>query len=499
MVKKHFFILILSFAAIFAQAQEVNWGPELKQSTKNRIESIVGEDANGIYIYRMKSQLLGNVVPVVEHYNKKMVLKYASPLKELSNRNITVNNFWHFNNRLFIYFTEFNGRKRRQTLYYQEVNKKNGKLIGKRKALVEGRSFNRNIVGQLEYNASADSSTAVVLYSPYIDIGIFQKVPQAKFQIQVVDENFKTLWDTNVKAPYDYDLFDVVRVEVDKQGNAYVLAKVFTKNRRNRRNGRVNYTYKVLTIEKEGEEIKEIDLKLDDKFITDITFKVNRKKQLTCAGYYSDRRSSSMKGSFFFTIDAASKEVITKGYKPFSKKFLAKLTSQRRARKGKELYQYYLDEIILRSDGGAVLIGEQYYVVTNTYYTGTGLNRTANTTYTYHYEDIIIININPDASIAWTANIPKHQSASNRAFSSYAHATIRGKIYFVYNERISRRAPVMYASVDTRGNVNIKELFRNRDEGIITRPLLCRQTSKNEMVLYGERGKKYKFGKVKFD
>jgi hypothetical protein len=338
-----------------------------------------------------------------------------------------------------------------------------------------------------------------VYYSPIIEVGLFQKTPRATFQIQVVDENFKTIWNKNVKAPYEADLFDVERVEVDKAGNAYVLARIYNKSRREKRRGQANYFYKVIAYTNNGETLKEYDLVLDGLYITDITIKVSNKGKLICAGFYSERSVETVKGSFFFTINTKTSKIETKGFKPFGEQFLSKLMSKRRARKGRELYRYYLDDIILRSDGGAVLIGEQYYTVSSTYYTETGMNRTANTNYTYHYEDIIVININPDASIAWASSIPKDQTASTKAFSSYAQATAKGKIFFVYNERISRRSPVMIASVDTRGKVNIKQLFSNRDEGIITRPQLCRQTSKDEMIMYGERGKRYKFGKLVFD
>lgn len=496
---KHFLVLFLSSITVSLMAQEVTWGPELRQSSKDQIERIAGEDANGIYVFKQQSQFFGSMIPVIEHYDKKMTLKYSTPLKQLAKRNIQVDNFWHFKNRLFIYFTQYNRKERKQTLYYQEIDKKTGKLLGKPEKLSEVPSFNSRIIGQLEYGASADSSAAVIYYSPIVETGLFQKAPRATFQIQVVDENFKTVWNKNVKAPYDSDLFDVERVEVDKTGNAYVLAQIYNKRRQERRNGQANYFYKVIAYTDNGETLKEYDLALDGLYITDITIKVNNKGKLICAGFYSERSTETVKGSFFFTINIKTSEIETKGFKPFDEAFLSQLMSKRRARKGRELYRYYLDDIILRSDGGAVLIGEQYYAVSSTYYTGTGMNRIANTTYTYHYEDIIVININPDASIAWASSIPKDQTASTKAFSSYAQATAKGKIFFLFNERISRNSPVILASVDTRGKVDIKQLFSNKEEGIITRPQLCRQTSKDEMIMYGERGKRFKFGKLVFE
>lgn len=491
-------LIVWMLAIVPVMAQEITWGPEQSQNTRNTVERIIGEDNNGIYVLRYKFKLLGGVTPVVEHYNKQMVLTYATPLKSLASRNISINNFWQFNNKLYIYFSKYNGFKSKQELFFQEVDKKTGLLAGAAERIASVASLARTDIGTLQYAAATDSSRAVIFSSSNLGGGLFQRSKPATFTLHVVDKDFKLIWNKYITVPYDEDLFSVEKVEVDRQGNAYVLARVY-KTRKERESGEANYFYKVLAYEAEGEKTTTYDLDLKDKTITDITFKVNRKNQLTCAGFYSERRNSnSMKGTCFFTIDTEAKTVITEKIQAFEEAFLAKLMSNRQARKGRELYKYYLDEIILRSDGGAVLIAEQYYVVTQTYYSGVGVNRVQNVSYTYHYEDIIILNINPDGSMAWATNVPKQQQSSTRAFSSYAQMIVKGKIHFIYNDYISRRAPVMHATVNTAGEVSISELFNNKEEGILTKPPLCKQTSKNEMVIYGERGKRFKFGKIDF-
>ncbi len=491
-------IFIFLLSAIIGTAQEVTWGPEQKQTVRNRLDRIIGEDNNGIYVLKYRAKILGQVMPVIEHYNKKMILKYSTPLKDLSGFNTMVNNAWQFNDELYVFFSKYNARKREQTLFYQQIDKKTGKLAGKRGRITDVPAFNKVDIGNLEYAASPDSSRAVIYSSPTMSRGLLQRPKDMAFTIEVVNEKFEKIWDKLVKLPYREDLFDMVKVDVDKQGNAYVLARVYSGRRQNQRNGEVNYAYKIISYQNNGEKLVEYDLDMDNVFITDLTFKVNRDK-LTCAGFYSGKKTSnSIKGTCFFSVDIASQEIVSKKVIAFEEDFLVRLMNKRRARKGKELFRYYLDEIILRSDGGAVLIGEQFYVVTNTYNTGGGFNAGQTTTYTYHYEDIIVININPDGSVAWATNVPKEQQASTTEFSSYAHMIVKGKIHFVYNDRISRRSPVMHATVNTKGKVSIKELFNNKEVGILTKPILCKQTSRNEMIIYGERGKRFKFGKIEF-
>lgn len=479
-------------------AQEVEWGPQLKQKRREVINRIVAEDEKGIYVLRFDNRRITYSLPVIEHFDKNLTFKYSRPLNAIHNRNTFFNECWEYNDKLFLFFSEYDNRNNVQTLFYQEINKQNGKLKSTPNSLVSVPAQSRNLLGNLRLSASLDSSKALIFYTPLMQRGLLSPNYKQTFTLKVIDQNLGEVWKKDVTVPYDEELIDIEKTGVDKDGNAYLLAKIYKDKRKDKRRGEVNFEYKLLAYTDNGSKYKEYSLQLQDKFISDITFKINAKGDITCAGFYSNRNTFSIKGAFFFTIDKSTSKIATNGLKEFDTSFVAKLTNRRKAEKGKELYRYYLDEIILRSDGGAVLTGEQFYVVSHTYYTGSGINRSPQTTYTYYYEDIIVININPDASIDWAVNIPKSQVSGTRDYSSYAVAIANGKLNFIYNERIGKRAPVMIASVSTKGEVGIKQLFSNKEIGSITRPALCEQTSRNEMVIFAERGRKYKFGKIIF-
>jgi hypothetical protein len=89
----------------------------------------------------------------------------------------------------------------------------------------------------------------------------------------------------------------------------------------------------------------------------------------------------------------------------------------------------------LRSDGGAILVAEQYYVQTvmpnngysmspygynsmyyNRYYYNSPFYSGYNNRrpdYYYNYNDIIVVNIRPTGEIEWSARIPKLQESKN--------------------------------------------------------------------------------------
>ena len=61
-----------------------------------------------------------------------------------------------------------------------------------------------------------------------------------------------------------------------------------------------------------------------------------------------------------------------------------------------------------------------------------------------------------------------------------------------------RRAMVTLVTIDSKGNYEKTPMFKAKDQGIILKPLLSEQISQTELLIYGEKGKVYKFGRVKF-
>jgi len=217
-------------------------------------------------------------------------------------------------------------------------------------------------------------------------------------------------------------------------------------------------------------------------------------------------------------VDGASEEIVKEGTKDFDPSFI-QLFSKRDVSKKKnsepELYEYDLDNIIIRSDGGALLLAEQYYVQAVTSYTrsasGAMMSRTD---YYYHYNDVIAININPNLSIEWATRIPKRQTTVNDGgyYSSYAYAVKNDKIYLLFNDdpdniaindpksvadyTSPKKSAATLVTIGSDGKWKKSLLFSNKQEGVILRPKVCEQSSADQMFLYAEKGKNYVIGRV---
>ena len=89
---------------------------------------------------------------------------------------------------------------------------------------------------------------------------------------------------------------------------------------------------------------------------------------------------------------------------------------------------------------------------------------------------------------------------------------VRDKIYFIYNDHVKNFDPeedrlhdfdfgssvIAISQLSTNGSIQTFPIFSPRGANILTRPKVCRQTGRKEMVIYGENGKKFKFANLQF-
>ena len=215
--------------------------------------------------------------------------------------------------------------------------------------------------------------------------------------------------------------------------------------------------------------------------------------------------------TFTFTIENESGDLRNKRLTPFSDSFLRKMIGDRQTDKGRGLSDYYLDRLIVRGDGGMVLVGEEFYTVTRTTTNSQGLT----SSYTmYYYLDILVVNVGPDGEVEWYKNIPKRQIGRTSEFSSYRMMIEGGKLHFLFNDHEdniasnhkgklrnftgSKRGRLGMVTLDAAGNMTSNALVKSKEVGVYMMPGLSIQYSNKNMLIYAEKRKKYRFGRLTF-
>lgn len=512
------FIVSGFFAVVSAVAQEaeVMMGPELQYAKRSTLKGIVGYDQTGFYALRTNA--LSSKLNIVKYNNDLKEVKSVHHSLKIGEDKRAYKAIVQLNERLFLLTNFSNKKTKRNTLYAQEIDKES-LSIGKNQMALADIDFakeRKSNSGSFRISVSRDSSKFLVYYELPWNRG-----ESEKFGFKVYDETMKLLWKKEVTLPYLEELFEPKDYEVTNDGKVLMLGRVFADKKKLERRGKPNYTYHILSYTKE-EPVVDYPIKNADKYFVDMAVTADGDGNIICAGFYSKNGTYSVEGSYYVKLNSSTKSILVESFKEFGLDFLkqnltekGKKKMEKNAKKGNdtELFHIDLDDIVLRDDGGAVLVGEQYFVSA---YTTTDSNGNRSTTYTYRYNDIVVVNIDPLGEITWNQKIAKKQVSTNDGgfFSSYVMAIDGSKMHFVFNDNAknlmraeddkiyisanNKETLITMVTLSGDGTQSRKALFAARDAAILARPKVCRQISEKELVVYGQR-KVHRFAKVIFD
>jgi hypothetical protein len=496
---------------------DIQWGEEFKAPKRSSLDDIVGHDATGIYAIKVRGGIFGTDY-TLERYDKNFRPVHSVDLAiKDEGPDVHIEHILHLRNKLLMFYVVPNRKTNKSELYAREINKQT--LTPESAKLMLGEADEGRVVRGISFNfrTSRDSSKVGVSFNfPN------EEKDKSSYGFIVLDDQLRLLWKKLVAVPYPASLFNVEAFKVDNSGNVYLLALSYKEKRRSKRRGKPNYNYEVFAWSQQGDQMKQYPISLEDRFLTDMQIEVVDNRNLICAGFYSAKGTFSIKGTYFLTVDLASKEIKTKSFKEFDIDFMIENMSDREAKRAVkkqergeevEMYEYDLDKLLVGKDGSAILVGEQYFVeeVTSTSYVNG--RATYTTTYHYYYNDIIAVKINPQGQIEWAEKISKsqHTASDGGFFSSYTLAILKGKICFFFNDHpenvnykgIGRPIPyrakesiVILASLNQKGEQTRQPVFALRDIEVIMRPKVCEQISNHDVILFGQRKKTQQFARV---
>jgi hypothetical protein len=384
----------------------------------------------------------------------------------------------------------------------------NGSLVGGLKKIVEMPAKSKSNSGAFDIRVSKDSTKFLC-----VNVPPYEKYSGEKFGFKVFDENLNTLDNAQVSLPNNFKYFIVEQDEItlSNDGIVYMLAKNI-QQKSDKEKGEASYFFQLLAINPHGTgEVTTYDLKLPEKAITDISYSLEEGKYIICSGFYGNVKGSAystgqIDGVFYFRINKDTKGIESTGVKALDHDFIADLTSEKNANKGKGISNNFtLMNFAKRTDGGAVLVSEYRDTYTTQHYVSDGHGGGYWVTdVVYVRNNILVININPDGSIKWYANIPKKQVSSDDGgvFSSFMMATHGDKMYFIYNDNpanMDPKNPISGNNVKTMNNaykstaviVELSQsgqftkniLFSNKQNKSIIEPKESLKISGNEYIL----------------
>lgn len=200
------------------------------------------------------------------------------------------------------------------------------------------------------------------------------------------------------------------------------------------------------------------------------------------SGFYDYKNPGAAHG--FFTMKVESDTQILQ-FQAFDRKWVAGLIGAKEAEKGLEPENYFIRKMVPRSDGGVLIIAENYYITQQleTFYLN-GVPQTSSKN-VYNYNDLIFLAVDSSGNNEWNYIHRKRQSSFSNG--SYYHSigvyVCDSSINVIYNENASQSNRVMHLKLDREGNLEQRILFNSDNVYTAIVPFEGKQTGYNRYVV----------------
>ncbi len=311
-------------------------------------------------------------------------------------------------------------------------------------------------------------------------------------------EKMELIWDKEQHVGELSLRDDLFQVLVDNKGTLHAM---FTID--NTRTKKEESRIALFTLDRNI--TKTTQIKLQSNLVYDCYFDVDNKNgTIVGGGLYDYRKPTRISGVFYSKIPIKKPEDYTITFHQFPKKIMTNIKG-RESEPGDSFNEAYVNEVILRSDGGIMMVIERYKKISQMG-GSTDFPRAARPNFgsgndsEYHYDDIVLASFDNKGATEWFDVLYKRQYSRDDGgdLSSFFIMKTPKQIRFIYNDEIKTNSKVSEyivlrsgrnersAILDTEG-YNVKLMFRN---GM--------QINKNEIIVPSLKRKDLKLVRIKY-
>lgn len=267
-----------------------------------------------------------------------------------------------------------------------------------------------------------------------------------------------------------------------------------------------------LVTKKAGEDnIRMTDLSIKGIYLDDIRIKAdNLNRHYIITSYYSKLRRGNIDGLYYYLWDKDAQKEMLNTTTSFNDEFRADAKGDGNLKTA--FNDFFLKNIILRKDGGFIVISEAAYSSTR----GNTLSRwdylygspywsqldyyswnsplgyypwwrspSFNTNLTRYYADnITVISFDPSGKMEWSNVIRKSQYDDNTDnFIGFGMLNAGDKLNFLFNIQEKRDNVLSDQSISPNGQINRNPTFKNLDRGYSFMPRHAKQVGARQLII----------------
>jgi len=279
--------------------------------------------------------------------------------------------------------------------------------------------------------------------------------------------------------------------------------------------------------EADSEVLSSYPLEVNNIYLDDIRVKVdNRNRHFLVTAFYSKQKKSNIDGLYCALWDKNTGSVIVAKQISFNDEL--KSNAKREGSSRTAFNDYFLQNIVMRKDGGFAIAAESAYTSSrgvynsrwdymyNSPYWYNSNSYLYGSSYSYYYpwlnpygygtqstryyaDNIVIMSFDSTAEMRWASIIPKSQYDDNTDnFIGYGTYVTSGHVNFLFNQFEKRTLLLQAQAIDPQGKVTLAPTLKELDRGYQFMPRYARQISSYEVLLPCQYRNFLCFAKIEF-
>lgn len=463
-------LFLLAYAAI---AQKIIVSEDLPLRNDQGYQ-VIGELKGNLLLFRDKSNNFE-----IQGFDKKMRLSWTKEI-ELDKRYPKVLDILPAND----YFTLFyRFRNKSHTILKAHRYDPGANLMDSAVVFDFGFLF---FTPEFEVKFSEDKTKALVYY-----LEDFKTIKAFSFDVP----SMRLLWNQAV-VPDDFVFNkEFFQVTVNNDGDMYFIV-----DRENQRSKKEEHLLEMVKYGLGLSNPISFKVPMEGRLTYDVTINYdNRNDRFVAAGLYTDKNPARAEGQFTLNFDFSNPADYTLHFGAFPDNLVQDLMGKE-ADKNNTLTDIEIREIILRQDGGTLLVGERNKEYERRSSARMISDQRIRFSVDYYFDDLFVIATHPDGKYHWHTVLHKKQYSQDDdgIFSSYFLMRNPSKLRFVFNDEIKFENTVSEYTLDPLGKPDRNSLLNTENLDIKMRFRDALQIGPSEFIAPSERRSMLKLVKISY-
>jgi len=450
------FILLLSgFLPSPVQAQKLTLSPTVVDNAGLGFLKIIGQDEGGVFLLFSNLSLgmerdrvgLKSRRYRLAYYTFDLAMKWQIALEPHPDGS-DIETVSFFNDRVTVISSSFEKNGGALQLYAEYYNSK-GIIAGSVKKLGSVTLGRNSYAGKPRTRISPNKTQLGIILNE-------ERESDQQIHVWYCDTGLNVLKNQSAKLNYPTRDLDLTEALISDDQQLSLLGQARVKAGASDR--KQAQFFKLFLIDGKS-KVMEFPVNTTNETMSEASLIINRKNNaVVVTGFYAENGSFAGTGILYGRLPLNEPDSFKIATIPIRSDAQQKLVGERNNSNGVGLFNYPIQKIILRNDGGAVVVAEAAYLSEYSYYDY--FTQSFNRRIEYHFDNIVVLSINARGNIDWSDVIRKDQVSMDDEgyYSSFCAMYDADRMALIFNDDVGRNNMVVAHILDNLGQLQVKKL-----------------------------------------